>query len=118
MKRIFTLLTFVAMSVTAMYAQNLSVKGTVYDFDSADPMPSANVSIIQIAGTDSTFIGGAATEDDGSFVVGNLKAGNYVARVSFTGYDDAYKNRTPEEIQGTLKGLGELASGYHERIAA
>ncbi len=92
MKRIFTLLTFVAMSVTAMYAQNLSVKGTVYDFDSADPMPSANVSIIQIAGTDSTFIGGAATEDDGSFVVGNLKAGNYVARVSFTGYDDAYKN--------------------------
>ena len=92
MKRIFTLLTFVAMSATAMYAQNLSVKGTVYDFDSADPMPSANVSIIQIAGTDSTFIGGAATEDDGSFVVGNLKAGNYVARVSFTGYDDAYKN--------------------------
>ena len=92
MKRIFTLLTFVAMSATAMYAQNLSVKGTVYDFDSADPMPSANVSIIQIAGTDSTFIGGAATEDDGSFIVGNLKAGNYVARVSFTGYDDAYKN--------------------------
>ena len=91
MKRILTLLTLVATSAT-MFAQNLSVKGMVYDYDTADPMTSANVSIIQIAGTDSTFINGAATEEDGSFTIGNLKAGNYVARVSFTGYDDAYKN--------------------------
>ncbi len=33
-------------------------------------------------------------------------------------YDDAYKNRTPEEIQGTLKRLGEMASGFYENIAA
>ena len=38
MKRIATLLAFLATSATAMFAQNLSVKGTVYDFDSAEPL--------------------------------------------------------------------------------
>jgi hypothetical protein len=94
MKRIATLLAFLATSATALFAQNLSVKGTVYDFDSAEPLYPANVSIYQISGTDSTFIGGASTEEDGSFVVANLKAGNYVAHVTFIGYDDANKNFT------------------------
>ena len=94
MKRIATLLAFLATSATALFAQNLSVKGTVYDFDSAEPLYPANVSIYQISGTDSTFIGGASTEEDGTFVVANLKAGNYVAHVTFIGYDDANKNFT------------------------
>ena len=38
MKRIAILLAFLASSVTVMFAQNLSVKGTVYDFDTADPL--------------------------------------------------------------------------------
>ena len=94
MKRIATLLAFLATSATALLAQNLSVKGTVYDFDSAEPLSPAAVQIYQISGTDSTYIGGTSTEDDGSFVVNNLKAGNYVARVSFLGYDNADKNFT------------------------
>ena len=94
MKRIATLLAFLATSATVLLAQNLSVKGTVYDFDSAEPLYPANVQISQVSGTDSTFVGGASTEEDGTFVVNNLKAGNYVARVSYIGYDDAFKNFT------------------------
>ena len=92
MKRIAILLAFLATSATVLVAQNLSVKGTVYDFDTAEPLYPANVQISQVSGTDSTFVGGASTEDDGTFVVNNLKAGNYVARVSYIGYDDVYKN--------------------------
>ncbi|MBO4724669.1 MAG: outer membrane beta-barrel protein [Bacteroidaceae bacterium] len=92
MKRIAILLVFLATSATAMLAQNLSVKGTVYDFDTAEPLSPAAVQIYQISGTDSTYIGGASTDDDGVFVINNLKAGNYVARVSFLGYDNADKN--------------------------
>ncbi len=92
MKRIATLLAFLATSATVMFAQNLSVKGSVYDFDSAEPMYPANVQIFQISGTDSTYINGASTEEDGSFVVNNLSPGNYVARASFMGYDNADKN--------------------------
>ena len=94
MKRIATLFAFLVTSASVLFAQNLSVKGLVYDYDSAEPLFPANVQIYQISGSDSTFIGGASTEDDGSFVVNNLKAGNYRARVTFVGYDDAVKNFT------------------------
>jgi hypothetical protein len=94
MKRIATLFAFLVTSASVLIAQNLSVKGLVYDYDSADPLFPANVQIYQISGSDSTFIGGASTEDDGSFVVNNLKAGNYRARVTYVGYDDAVKNFT------------------------
>ena len=94
MKRIATLFAFLVTSASVLFAQNLSVKGLVYDYDSAEPLFPANVQIYQISGSDSTFIGGASTEDDGSFVVNNLKAGNYRARVTYVGYDDAVKNFT------------------------
>ena len=92
MKRIAILLAFLATSATVLVAQNLSVKGTVYDFDSGDVLTPAAVQIFKISGTDSTYINGTSTDDDGVFVINNLSAGNYVARVSFLGYDNADKN--------------------------
>ena len=107
MKRIATLLALLATSATALLAQNLSVKGTVYDFDSAEPLSPAAVQIYQIAGTDSTYIGGTSTDDDGVFVVNNLSAGNFRAKVTFLGYDDVYKNFTLRSGSGTTD-LGKI----------
>jgi hypothetical protein len=107
MKRIATLFAFLVTSASVLFAQNLSVKGSVYDFDTAEPLFPANVQIYQISGTDSTFIGGASTEDDGSFIVSNLKAGNYVARASFVGYDNADKNFSLKSGSGTTD-LGKI----------
>ena len=107
MKRIATLLAFLATSATALLAQNLSVKGTVYDFDSAEPLSPAAVQIYQISGTDSTYIGGTSTDDDGAFVVNNLSAGNFRAKVTFLGYDDVYKNFTLRSGSGTTD-LGKI----------
>ncbi|MBO4560846.1 MAG: outer membrane beta-barrel protein [Bacteroidaceae bacterium] len=107
MKRIATLLAFLATSATALLAQNLSVKGTVYDFDSAEPLSPAAVQIYQIAGTDSTYIGGTSTDDDGVFVINSLSAGNFVAKVTFLGYDDVYKNFTLRSGSGTTD-LGKI----------
>ena len=107
MKRIATLLAFLATSATAMFAQNLSIKGSVYDYDSAEPLYPAAVQVYQISGTDSTYIGGTSTEEDGSFVIGNLKAGNYVARASFMGYDNTDKNFTLRS-GSTVTDLGKI----------
>ncbi len=107
MKRIAILLAFLATSATALLAQNLSVKGTVYDFDSGDVLSPAAVQIYQIAGTDSTYIGGASTDDDGVFVVNNLSAGNFRAKFTFIGYDDVYKNFTLRSGSGTTD-LGKI----------
>ncbi len=107
MKRIAILLAFLATSATALLAQNLSVKGTVYDYDSGDVLSPAAVQIYQIAGNDSTYIGGTSTDDDGAFVVGNLSAGNFRAKVTFLGYDDVYKNFTLRSGSGTTD-LGKI----------
>ena len=107
MKRIATLLAFLATSATVLLAQNLSVKGTVYDYDTADPLSPAAVQIYQISGTDSTYIGGNSTDDDGVFVINNLSAGNYRARISYLGYDDVIKNFTLRSGSGTTD-LGKI----------
>ena len=92
MKRISILLALLVTSASALLAQDLSVKGSVYDFDSGEAMFPANVQIFQISGTDSTFVGGAQTDENGAFTVGNLKPGNYVARASYVGYENSDKN--------------------------
>ena len=92
MKRISILLALLVTSASALLAQDLSVKGSVYDFDSGEAMFPANVQIFQISGTDSTFIGGSQTDENGAFTVGNLKPGNYVARASYVGYENSDKN--------------------------
>ena len=101
-----------------MVAQNYSsVKGGIYDFDSAEPMYSAAVMIYRIDGADTTYIGGTATDENGEFVFDKLEPGNYVANTRFMGYDDAYKNFTisPDEENHnlgkiTIKG-GSLLKG-------
>jgi len=94
MKRIATLFAFLVTSASALFAQNLSIKGSVYDFDSAEPMYPAAVQVFQVKGDSTTYLAGASTDEDGSFVIGNLKAGNYKLRATFVGYDDTEKNFT------------------------
>ena len=103
-----------------MVARNTSsVKGRIYNFDSAEPMCSAAVMIYQIDGADTTYISGTSTDENGEFVIGNLMPGNYVASTRFIGYDDADRNftiRPGEELSDigriTIKGgmpLSEIA---------
>ena len=74
-------LLFVLASVLMPFcisAQDYAVKGSVWDFDTAEPISSAAVLVYQITGNDTIFYGGCSTDDNGSFIIGQLKAGNYV----------------------------------------
>ena len=76
-------------------AQNsYSVKGGIYDFDSAEPLYPAAVMFYQINGADTTYIGGTATDENGEFVFDELGQGNYVARATYIGFDDADRSFT------------------------
>ena len=117
MKRIAFLFALVAASTMSLMAQNgnLSIKGSVYDFDSAEPLFPANIQIYELP--DSTYINGTSTEDDGSFSLSGLKAGNYVARVSYMGYITTDKdftlragNRNTDLGKITLKGDAQILS--------
>ena len=62
MKRFAFLLALIAASTMSVMAQNgnLTIKGSVFDFDSAEPLFPANVQVYELP--DSTYINGTSTE--------------------------------------------------------
>ena len=102
-------LLFVLASVLMPFcisAQNYAVKGSVWDFDTAEPISSAAVLVYQITGNDTTFYGGCSTDDNGSFIIGQLKAGNYVLYAKSDNHFNTSKSFTLSSEN--VKDLGKI----------
>ena len=102
-------LLFVLASVLMPFcisAQNYTVKGSVWDFDTAEPICSVAVSVYQITGNDTTFYGGCSTDDNGSFIIGQLKAGNYVLHAKSDNHFNTSKSFTLSSEN--VKDLGKI----------
>ena len=94
--------------VKQLVAQNHSVTGVIYDFDSAEPLYSAAVMIYQVDGADTIYIGGSGTNDNGEFIISDLEPGNYIANTRFAGFDDTYRNFTISPVD-SMTDLGKIA---------
>ena len=107
MRRITILISALVISSVSAFAQRGSqeVKGSLYDFNSAEPLYPAAVQIFALP--DTTYINGTSTEEDGSFVVSGVAAGQYVLRASFMGYENTEKTFTVRAGQKTTD-LGRL----------
>ena len=102
-------LLFVLASVLMTFcisAQDYAVKGSVWDFDTAEPICSVAVSVYQITGNDTTFYGGCSTDDNGSFIIGQLKAGNYVLYAKSDNHFNTSKSFTLSSEN--VKDLGKI----------
>ena len=102
-------LLFVLSSVLMTFcisAQDYAVKGSVWDFDTAEPISSAAVLVYQITGNDTTFYGGCSTDDNGSFIIGQLKAGNYVLYAKSDNHFNTSKSFTLSSEN--VKDLGKI----------
>ena len=102
-------LLFVLSSVLMTFcisAQDYAVKGSVWDFDTAEPICSAAVLVYQITGNDTTFYGGCSTDDNGSFIIGQLKAGNYVLYAKSDNHFNTSKSFTLSSEN--VKDLGKI----------
>ena len=108
MKRFVTLTALLATSVLTVFAQNYSIKGTVYDFDTADPLYPTALQVYQISGSEETYVKGTSTEEDGTFLLENLKAGEYVARFSYMGYVDTDKKFTLGSNSPAVTDFGKI----------
>ena len=82
-----TILALAAILVLGMPvgAQNVSVKGTVRDASTGEPMPLVNVGLMRTA--DTVFVRGNATDFDGNFIINDVKPGDYLLQASFVGYE-------------------------------
>jgi hypothetical protein len=71
-----------------MYAQH-SLSGTVKDQSDGSAVAYATVALMT---ADSSIVTGITTDGTGGFKLENVGAGNYLVRISFIGYETAYRN--------------------------
>ncbi|WOD43343.1 outer membrane beta-barrel family protein [Hwangdonia lutea] len=67
------------------FSQDFTVNGSVKD-DKNTPIAYANVVVIENSETLNDIVKGTSTDENGTFIISNLKAGNYTFKVSFLGY--------------------------------
>lgn len=98
MKRIAIMLVSLAISANALIAQtggntgNLEIKGSLFDFGSAEPLYPANVQVFTLP--DSVYVNGVSSDEKGDFSMKGLSAGQYLLRATFMGYEKTEKNFT------------------------
>lgn len=90
-KLLLTALALCCMGMTFAQDKKVKVTGDVTDHETTEPIIAATVQLLSLP--DSTFLSGATTDFRGLFELENrLALGNYLLKVSFVGYGDAYRN--------------------------
>ena len=74
---------------TCLWAQKVTVSGTVIEEDTNEPVYSASVVLLK---PDSTLVTGVSSNMDGKFSIGNVTPGKYIFRITFVGFKPYYKN--------------------------
>ena len=90
-------------------AQDGTLSGSITDSESGDPLPGANVFIVELST-------GAAADADGNYTITGIAAGAYTVRVSFIGFktnEQAYSvsagtNRLDIALEPDYTGLEEV----------
>lgn len=89
MNRFLTILILCLCSLVAM-AQKVTVSGVVMDGSLNEPMTGASVVLLQPK--DSAQSAGISTDLEGKFKLPAVKAGNYIMRISYMGFQTYYRN--------------------------
>lgn len=86
MKTILSFLIGMLLTFQLSYAQQVHIKGKIYDAEDKTPVGYATVSLLR---PDSTFITGLSCDENGMFDIINT-AGNYLLSISYVGYEKSY----------------------------
>lgn len=83
----YLMLLFVSVSLSILTASDKSVSGSVYNAATGLPLADVNVIIL-----DSRL--GAATDENGLFLISGVKPGKYTILVTAIGYEESYRTIT------------------------
>ncbi|MBR6031033.1 MAG: TonB-dependent receptor [Bacteroidaceae bacterium] len=85
---LFSLFTF--SPFTTAVAQKVTLSGVVMDGAMNEPLPGAAVVLLQPK--DSSLVAGVSSDVEGKFKLPSLKAGNYIFRISYIGFQTHTRN--------------------------
>lgn len=71
------------------FAQDRKISGTLIDKDTNEPLPQVTLQLLK---TDSTFVGGSVSDDEGRFSLTAPRSGKYLLKISSIGYVTMVKN--------------------------
>lgn len=80
MKKLLFLLTFVCLSLSTIFSQTRTIRGTIVDKVSSEPLSFASIAIKNTSN-------GTFSNDDGIFEL-KIKEGNAIIQISYIGYED------------------------------
>ena len=87
--------------------KGLGIVGMVIDTESNQPIEYANIVILKEE--DSTQVNGGVTNTDGEFKIIGIRPGNYIAKVSFIGFEATYINEINLNRANRIMDLGEIS---------
>ncbi len=97
-------LTVCGFSVIAQSQSGGTISGKLLDKDQGEPVALANIRVLQR--TDSAFVTGKATNNDGYFSI-PVRNGSYILHISYVGYHDVYRDVQVTSSQSNVQ-LGDI----------
>ena len=109
MRRVLATTIIAFLHIALGFAQdtnNATILGRIMDTNGKDPLEYTTIQLLQLP--DSSLATGSTSNLDGSFEIKNVKAGKYIARISFVGYVTLDKkititDNTPKIDLGDIK---------------
>ncbi len=89
---------FLILGTLTGFADDFNVKGRVVG-NGGENLPYAN--IVAVSATDSSFVKGVTTNEEGVFLL-SLQKGDYIIKVSSLGYSDVYLNVDADSDLGVI----------------
>ena len=90
MKRLLTLLALLC-TLASTLADTYSISGKLTDKTDNRPIPMGGIRLMK---TDSTYVTGMATNEQGIFIMKLEKGGNYILKINSIGYKTVFRNIT------------------------
>ena len=106
MKKILFLLSFMSIMVVGFSQQtskNYSIEGHLLDSLTKEVLPYANVGILKRS--DTTFIKGTTSDNNGLFLIKGLDSGSYFLRISYMGYPSSL---IPVNLNEKVSNIGNI----------
>lgn len=94
------------IAIPAM-SQSRKVSGRLVDKDAGDPVPMVTVQLLK---TDSTFVTGAVSNNDGNFSLQAPKDGTYLLKISSVGYKSIVRRITVSNAKDIALGRTVMAA--------
>lgn len=86
----------------------ISITGIVIDQAGSDRVAVEFATVVLLDARDSIMVKGTTTENDGTFILNNVEAGDYLVKVSFIGYRDLYTPKITLSADADELDLGKL----------